>query len=88
LLTNSVELCGHDRDTTERVRQDFSRLEAAFYGALMAARGQGELGHRVEPKELALFLTSSLQGLRVMSKVYPSRSALRDIAKVTLSVLD
>ena len=88
-LTNSaVELSGHDHDTEARVRENFLRLEQAFEKTLQAGIERGEISERHHPKAMARFLTSSLQGLRVMSKARPNRMVLRDIAKVTLSSLD
>ncbi len=89
LLTNTaVELSGHDSDSADRVRANFTRLESAFHRACRESMEKGEIGARHDPRALARFLTSSLQGLRVMSKARPSRAHLRDIARVALSVLD
>jgi TetR/AcrR family transcriptional repressor of nem operon len=89
LMTNSaVELSAHDRDTRARVSANFSRLEEAFSKALRAAQAEGELDQEHEPRALARFLTCSLQGLRVMGKACPDRALLRDVVRVTLSVLD
>jgi TetR/AcrR family transcriptional repressor of nem operon len=88
-LTNAaVELSGHDHDTEARVQENFLRLEEAFEKALCAGVEKEEIGERHHPRALARFLTSSLQGLRVMSKTKPNRLVLRDIVKVTLSSLD
>jgi TetR/AcrR family transcriptional repressor of nem operon len=88
-LTNSaVELSGHDHDTEARVQENFHRLEEAFEKALCAGIEKEEISERHHPRALARFLTSSLQGLRVMSKTKPNRLVLRDIVKVTLSSLD
>ena len=48
----------------------------------------GEIDRDKDPRALARFLTSSIQGLRVMSKANPSRAKLRDVAEITLSVLE
>ena len=89
LLTNAaVELSGHDSDTSDRIRANFTRLETAFHQACKASIEKGEIRTRHDPRALARFLTSSLQGLRVMSKARPSRAHLRDITQVALSVLD
>lgn len=88
-LTNvAVELSGHDLDTEVRVQDNFHRLEGAFEKALCAGIEKEEISRRHNPRALARFLTSSLQGLRVMSKTKPNRLVLRDIVKVTLSSLD
>ncbi len=89
LLTNTaVELSGHDNDTADRVRANFTRLESAFFRACQASQKRNEIGGRHDPRALARFLTSSLQGLRVLSKAGPSRAHLRDIVRVIVSTLD
>ena len=89
LMTNSaVELAAHDSDTAALVAQNFKRLEEAFVEALRDAQSEGELETKQNPRALARFLTSSLQGLRVMGKACPDRALLRDVVRVTLSVLD
>ena len=89
LITNSaVELGVQDRDVASRVQSVLKRLEAGFYQALGRARAKGELGYQGELRPLAQFLTSSLQGLRVMSKVNPDPALLQGIATVILTTLD
>ena len=89
LLTNTVvELCPHDPDTASRIAADLKRIENAFKKALLTAKEKGELSDKHDVTALARYLTSSLQGLRVISKVNPDPESLRDIAKVALSVLD
>ena len=88
LMTNSaVELAAHDRDTAALVAANFSRLQEAFLKALRTAQADGELGKKQDTKALARFLTSSLQGIRVMGKACPDQALLRDVVRVTLSVL-
>ncbi len=89
LMTNSaVELAAHDRDTAALVAANFTRLEEAFVKVLRHAQSDGELGKKQNPRALGRFLTSSLQGLRVMGKACPDRVLLRDVVRVTLSVLE
>ena len=89
LLTNTVvELCPHDPDTASRIAADLKRIENAFKKALSTAQQKRELSDKHDLTALARYLTSSLQGLRVISKVNPDPESLRDIAKVALSVLD
>lgn len=89
LLTNTaVELSPQDNDTAARVQANFSRIESAFEKALHAAKKRGEIHAPHDTKALARFLTSSLHGLRVMSKAWPSRAVLQDVAQVALSTLD
>jgi TetR/AcrR family transcriptional repressor of nem operon len=84
-ITNTaVALAEDDPETASRVRANLSRLEDAFESAL--ARGK-TLGGR-DPRALARFLTSSLQGLRVLSRCGVPLDVLNDAVEVTLSVLD
>jgi TetR/AcrR family transcriptional repressor of nem operon len=88
-LTNSVvELAAHDPDAASRLAANLQRLESAFYNALVRAKAEGEISQHKDIRALARFFTSSLQGLRVMSKVNPEPSALQDAANVIVSVLD
>lgn len=89
LITNTaIELCAHDSETATRVTNNLKRIEKAFYTALSRAQAQGELSQDQDLHALGSFLTCSLQGLRVMSRVNPSRKPLQDVVKVILSVLD
>jgi len=89
LITNTaVELCPHDPDTATRIATNLKRIERAFYQALVRAKEKGELSDKHDKNAFASFLTCTLQGLRVASKVNPDRKALRSIAQVALSVLD
>ncbi|MDJ0723525.1 MAG: TetR/AcrR family transcriptional regulator [Prochloraceae cyanobacterium] len=88
-LTNTVvELCPHDSETASQIAQNIKRVEKAFHKALIKAKDRGEIKADLDLEALASFLTSSLQGLRVISKIHCDRQMLADIVKVTLSVLD
>lgn len=56
----------------------------------MLAEGQlrGEIPADRSPGDLAGFLVTSLQGLRVMGAINPDRAALMRSAEVALSCLD
>jgi len=89
LMTNSaVELAARDGDTAARVSANLSRLEEALCAAVRTAQADGELSRRHDARTLARFLLSSLQGLRVMGMASHDRNVLRDVARVTLSMLD
>lgn len=89
LITNSaIELSPHNREVSTKIANSLALMEKAFTKALTRARADGEIDRDKDPRALARFLTSSIQGLRVMSKANPSRAKLRDVAKITLSVLE
>jgi TetR/AcrR family transcriptional repressor of nem operon len=82
-ITNTaVALAEDDPETASRVRANLRRLEDAFASALARERTFPS------PRALARFLTSSLQGLRVLSRCGVALDVLDDAVEVTLSVLD
>jgi TetR/AcrR family transcriptional repressor of nem operon len=86
-ITNTaVALAEDDPETASRVRANFRRLDEAFEAALIRAGDEALRGR--DPKALARFLTTSLQGLRVLSRCGVSLDVLHDAVEVTLSVLD
>jgi TetR/AcrR family transcriptional repressor of nem operon len=89
LMTNAAtELGAHDDATARRVRENFARIETTFEAAVRRGQSAGELSGGADARALARFLTSSLQGLRVMAKTGPDRAALQDVVDTTLRALD
>ncbi len=89
LMTNSaVERSLHDRDTAARVAASITRVEDAFYKALVRARRAGEISERHNLRALARFLMTCAQGLTVVGKVCPDPVLLRQVMNVTLAALD
>ena len=85
-ITNTaVALAEDDPETASRVRSNLRRLEGAFEAALTRSEPATLQGR--EPKALARFLTTSLQGLRVLSRCCVELDVLNDAVEVTLSVV-
>ena len=88
-LTNTaIELCPHDADTANRIAVNLQKVEKAFKKALSKARAKGEISDKQDLDSLAQYLTSSIQGLRVMSKVNRQPEYLNNIIRVILLVLE
>jgi TetR/AcrR family transcriptional repressor of nem operon len=88
-VTNSaVEVGPHDAEAEERLTASLHRVEAAFYDALVLAKQHGEISTKRDLRALARFLTSSLQGIRVMARVNPHRETLMSIADIVIASLD
>ncbi len=88
-LTNTaIERCPHDSETAKKISADMKIVEKAFQKALKNAQKKGEMSSHKEIDSIAQYLTSSFQGLRVMAKVNQEPGFLKNIVKVTLSVLD
>jgi TetR/AcrR family transcriptional repressor of nem operon len=82
----AAELARGDRETAAHVRRSLGRIETAFRDALARAQARGEIDDD-DPRALARFLTSGIQGLRLVGKANPDRAALDDIAQVMLRCL-
>ena len=64
------------------------RWESVLAGALTRARARGELGAHKDPAALARFLTTFIQGLRVMGAARAAPAVIDDAVEVALSSLD
>jgi hypothetical protein len=62
--------------------------EGSFYRALQHGKKESELKGVRDPRAVARFFYSSLQGLALMAKATQDRKPLEDVVKVTLSVVD
>ncbi|MGK5638846.1 TetR/AcrR family transcriptional regulator [Streptomyces sp. URMC 126] len=88
LVTNTaVEILPGDEQAERRVASALDELETALAGALVRARHQGELNEGADPRALARFLVTFLQGLRVVGKTADGRRRLEDAVEGALSVL-
>jgi len=82
------ELAGRCKETAARTCSNMTAAEGALYRALLRGKKEGELKGVRDPRAVARFLYSSLQGLILMAKATQDRKTLEDVVKVTLSVLD
>jgi len=88
LVTNSaIERGLLDEATQKYVLHLLNSLEKGFFSVLKRARQQGEIAEDLDLQAMAIFLTSSMQGLLVIGKVSSDRATLEGINQVTLSVL-
>ena len=89
LMTNTaVELSLHDAEAKTKIEHHFGQIARAFKQALKLAQAKGEIDSQRDLEHLANYLTSNLQGLRVMGKVNRDFQTLNGIVDVILSVLD
>lgn len=84
----AVELAPHDGEAAARVREGLSRREAAFHRAVVQGQAAGEIPIQKDALAVARYLNASIEGLHVIAKANPDRTALRDIVGVVLSALD
>ena len=82
------ELAGRCKETAARTCSNMAAAEEAFYRALLRGKKEGELKGVRDPRAVARFLCSNLQGLTLMARATQDRKTLEDVVKVMLSVLD
>lgn len=88
LIVNSImELGPHETDTNERLSRVLERLEDKFYRLLVRAKDGGELQPHHQPRPLARYLVTMLQGGAVMIKAGASPGVMEEVIETGLSVL-
>ena len=89
LISNTViELSPHEKEIAGTLRQVLKMAEDTFCRVLARAKQQGELNNEKDPRALARFLTTMMQGTIVMIKAGVSAEAVTQSAETALSVLD
>jgi TetR/AcrR family transcriptional repressor of nem operon len=89
LVANTVmELGPHERDIAGKLNRILKMGEDAIFSVLTRAKEQKELGSGKDPRALARFLVTVIQGTIVMIKAGVSADAVRQTVATALSVLD
>ncbi len=87
LVNSAVEKGIHDEAIGAWCRQAGGRMEDALRAALTRAADAGELREGADPRELAAFITTLIQGLVVSIKAGAGTAHVRSVARTALSVL-
>lgn len=91
LVANAtLELAGHDESVAELVADNFQRLQKALEKLIVRGQQSGEVAVEKNPRALARFFVSTMQGMRVLSKGSPARQrrqCLLDVNDVALDTL-
>lgn len=88
LVVNTATECGNQPPATERVAAAMRHVESSLAGALERAKSRGELSADKNPVELARFLTTFVQGLRVVGQARLGRTFTEDALTVAMRALD
>jgi len=88
LVLNAAMERPHDPATSAQVRGALGAIELALAGVLAEGQERGELDGAKDPRELARFLTTALQGVRLMAKATRDPRVLDDTIAVALRALD
>ena len=84
----AVEVALHDPAAAKLIGGGFAIMEDTFFALGQRGQAEGEVGADKDPRALARYLTSSLNGIMVMGKAGPGREALSDVARIALTALD
>ena len=89
LIANTVmELAPHENEIAGTLRHALKMVEDTFFRVLARAKQQGELNSQKDPRTLARFLTTMMQGTIVMIKAGASAEVVNQTAETALSILD
>ncbi|SNT55368.1 TetR/AcrR family transcriptional regulator, transcriptional repressor for nem operon [Asanoa hainanensis] len=84
----AMERAHVDQRVVDRLRSTTGSLEIALYDLLAETQLRGQIAKDRDTHDLAAFLVTTLQGLRVMGAINGDRDALMRSAEVALRCLD
>jgi len=87
IVAAAMERVADDPETARRVRTTTQSLEDALTEIIAAGQAAGELAAERDPRDLARFIVTTLQGLRVMGAISPDRRSLMAAAEVAVGAL-
>lgn len=88
MMVNTVlELADVDRGLSQLAAQKLGEIETAFEDCFRRAIDQGQISAEHRPQQLARFVMTVNQGLRVASRTRATKQELDEVLKTTLSVL-
>lgn len=88
ILHSAIDQIPHDPEMAALFEKDRTRLEKAFYEALVRAQKQGEIGPGKDLHVLARYLYHVRYSMTQAAKLSNNPKELEEIAAVALSVLD
>ncbi|MEU7337791.1 MULTISPECIES: TetR/AcrR family transcriptional regulator [unclassified Streptomyces] len=88
IVAGAMERAREDARVGQRLRSTTRSLELALFDVIAEGQLRGRIPSERSAADLAAFLVTSLQGLRVMGAIDPDRAALTRSAEVALSCLD
>ena len=87
MANTAMEVAPHDPIVANKVQAFHRTLEDAFATALRNARAHGEIAAEAQPRPLAKYLVSIVNGMAVAAKTGATKQNLRDIATIALTAL-
>jgi TetR/AcrR family transcriptional regulator, transcriptional repressor for nem operon len=87
IVAAAMERVADDPETARRVRTTTQSLEDALAEIIAAGQDAGELTGQRNARDLARFIVTTLQGLRVMGAISPDRRSLMSAVEVAVGAL-
>ncbi|MGY5033556.1 TetR/AcrR family transcriptional regulator [Streptomyces sp. 900116325] len=88
LVINTATQCADRPSAAERVNAAIRQVDSLLAGALERAQARGEISSERDPRELARFLTTFIQGIRVVGQARMGRDFVEDALTAAMRVLD
>jgi TetR/AcrR family transcriptional regulator, transcriptional repressor for nem operon len=88
LVNSALELAPHDPEFQKIILGVFRRLESFFQNCIERGQETGEIARAMPAQALARHLLGVLIGVRVLARVRPDRTLLRDVIAPALAMLD
>jgi TetR/AcrR family transcriptional repressor of nem operon len=88
LVVNAATQCSEQSSATDRVATAIRQVESLLAGALERAQVRGELSPEKDPRQLARFLTTFIQGVRVAGRARMGRGFMEDALTTAMRALD
>jgi TetR/AcrR family transcriptional repressor of nem operon len=88
LLSANMERAVDDEEIATFLTDNQTEVESIFGDALRRGKHNGELGDNQDTNALAKFLVVTVQGMRAMARLKSDRRALRQVARIALTVFD
>ncbi|WP_089105164.1 TetR/AcrR family transcriptional regulator [Streptomyces hyaluromycini] len=88
LVVNTATECGDQPLAADRVNTAIRQVESSLAGALERAQARGEISPEKNPGELARFLTTFIQGIRIVGGARVGREFIEDALSTAMRVLD
>ncbi|SEN18692.1 TetR/AcrR family transcriptional regulator [Actinacidiphila rubida] len=88
LVVNTATQCGDQPLAEDRVTAAIRQVESLLAGALERAQARGEISSEKDPRGLARFLTTFIQGVRVVGQARVGREFVEEALSTAMRVLD
>jgi TetR/AcrR family transcriptional regulator, transcriptional repressor for nem operon len=88
MVNMSMELNAVDKEVAAVSLANMEGMEQTFCALVKEGQAKGEIPKKFTPKAMSRLLYNSLMGLRVIGINRPDADSLKEVVKLTLSILD